>query len=103
MQCLPLRIGPCVSHKLYLTPVSLKECIKLGFCLEKELYTSTASEMRGTTVVLLALLTRALNPCCRSFNPRDDERQSEHSENRAVKDKKTLTCTSRYVPLACDG
>lgn len=82
------------------------ECIKLGPYPEQELYTSPASEMRGATVVLLALLTRALNPCCTSLSLGDAERQndkSEHSEDRAVKVSRTLTFNTRHVPITCEG
>ncbi len=57
-------------------------------------------------MVLLALLTRALNPCCRSLSPRDADgqnEQSEHSEDRAVNVSKALTFTTRDVLIACQG
>lgn len=82
------------------------ECIKLGPYPEQELYTSPASEMRGATVVLLALLTRALNPCCTSLSLGDAERQndkSEHSEDRAVKVSRALTFNTRHEPITCEG
>ncbi|XP_051580774.1 uncharacterized protein LOC127456367 [Myxocyprinus asiaticus] len=42
--------------------------------------------MRGVTVLLLALLTRAQNPCCRSLSLRDAERQNENiSEDKDIK------------------
>uniref|UniRef100_A0A8C2C989 G-protein coupled receptors family 3 profile domain-containing protein n=1 Tax=Cyprinus carpio TaxID=7962 RepID=A0A8C2C989_CYPCA len=62
--------------------------------------------MRGATVVLLALLTRALNPCCRSLSLRDADGQNEqikHSEDRAANVSKALTFTTRHVLIACQG
>lgn len=93
----PLGIGPCVAHKLSLPP-SLMECINLARYLEEELHTSPASEMRGATVVLLALLTRALNPCCRSVSLEDAERQNEH---RGV--KVSRASVTSHEPMTCDG
>lgn len=57
-------------------------------------------------MVLLALLTRALNPCCRSLSLRDADGQNEqikHSEDRAANVSKALTFTTRHVLIACQG
>lgn len=57
-------------------------------------------------MVLLALLTRALNPCCTSLSLGDADSQndkSEHSEDRPVKVSRALTFNRRHVPMTCQG
>ncbi|XP_055030599.2 uncharacterized protein [Misgurnus anguillicaudatus] len=56
--------------------------------------------MRGATVVLLALLTGALNPCCRAPSLGDAER---HNVHRGVNVNRAFTHAASHETMACKG